>query len=640
MIKKVTVIDLFAGPGGLGEGFRNCRSQSPFHIAMSVEKEPNAHKTLTLRAYYRKLKDKQPYIDYVTSRSPKAKKAALDAIMRSKEWKEACYETLERPHALGNSNIFEKWKSGEVPSQADFLERTVEQQEIDERIEQIIRETGRDRNQSLRECKPVIVIGGPPCQAYSTIGRGVRAGNPDHNQDHDQRFFLYKEYADTIAHARPDIFVMENVSGIGSAKLANGELIFPKIIKRLEYLKDDPTDSDEKIYHIYSLVKKNCDFLGTAEAPSEKDYLVRAIDFGVPQDRRRVILLGVRAEHDPENALNIVMSNRHHMAPSVAETIGSLPKIRSSFSPRKASLYKLDNLDDSDDSWGQFYRKNLIELRKYVAGKAALTRGVESVIRWEKESAKYKEAKKLKVSLVSVKLSESQLALIEAKRDEYRKLLETIYPRITERIDMLLEQEPCKLSVGDNGYVKSISTQVIQTQDSRCYADLEKWLHWPDINGALNHKAKQHMPDDLKRYMFSALWTDAAKEDRVLSSEVSVSPKTKFFPLDLAADHESWYSNNFQDRFRTHASSHRAKTIMAHMHKDGHANIHYDPAQCRSLTVREAARIQTFPDDYFFEGGQSAQYLQVGNAVPPFLAKQIALHVLDVMRILGIYRGV
>jgi len=502
----ILVIDLFAGPGGLGEGFSSVTDKNgdfPFRIGISVEKEPSAHKTLTTRAFYRKIKSSklgiESYNDYLLGNLTREELFARFA----KEAVQAQQETLYIPHALGDDN-----------------------DDIHQRITKLVKEHGN---------KPRVVIGGPPCQAYSLAGRSRNAGIKNYKAEKDHRNFLYKEYLKVLSIAQPDVFVMENVRGILSAKI-DGEIMFPRILKDLR-APGRVTKIVTPRYKVFSLVVDANDPTNpTYDDPT--NFLIKSENYGVPQARHRVILLGVRA--DIEKVPRILTPFEHRS--TVEQVLADLPKLRSGFSKRK----------DNPTDWGSVVSKNATQVKRLL-------------------KTQFKQTKDLDI--------------------KPHKNLARSAPQPVEHPTQMPEH-------------------------------LIEWYRAVEPPCVLNHETRGHMESDLLRYAYSAAYTQLSG---------GTSPKARDFPSDLAPAHENWNSGSHADRFRTQAANKCSTTVTSHISKDGHYFIHYDPKQCRSLTVREAARLQTFPDNYKFEGNRTQQYVQVGNAVPPYLAQHIGKIVIELL---------
>ncbi len=489
----IAVVDLFAGPGGLGEGFSSitdAEGNGVFQIIMSVENNPFAHKTLRLRSFMRKIlttEGKVPpeYLEFMASQSD-------DSFMQmtslhENEWQAAKEEALLETLDKNDDSLAYRAK------------------------------------QRLDELSPegVVLIGGPPCQAYSLVGRARRTNFSEEEIENDKRQTLYECYLKFIEVIKPDVFIMENVQGILTARHA-GYSVFKKITSDMESLG----------YTVNSLVTEN------PIVPA--DYLVCAEQYGIPQARHRVILLGTKSSSNRKPGI-LVKSNR---TVTLGMALSGLPKLRSGFSTRDGT---------PQDRWTSYLRSEAKALAKEVDD--------------------------------------------EKVRDRLLSLRQGRFPE------------------------RQVSSAI--TRQPNCYKDWYRGrLGTSDI--ITSHESRTHLSKDLSRYLYCSTYAAVKR----------CSPTLYDFPSSLIPLHKNAQSLidspekhktiAFVDRFKVQIDNRPSTTITSHIRKDGHYYIHPDPRQCRSLTVREAARLQTFPDDYFFMGNRTEQYKQVGNAVPPMLAQHIA----------------
>ncbi len=429
--KRIKVLDLFAGGGGLSLGFdlvKNNEGERVYEVVLAVDNDKYACQTL--RKYFKKEYGREDIV--------------LEADL-----------TLPDTH----KKIIEKCKDG-----------------VD------------------------IIIGGPPCQSFSLIG--PRSGETTENKEkYELMDTLYREYLKLVKELKPSFIVFENVKGILSKK-------DKKDIKFIDLITADFRGLG------YSFDSEN----ETIKA----DYIVlNAADYGVPQVRERVFLIGNNL--GKKNPYPAATHSSAHI--TLFEAIGDLSKLKAKITPT----------------------------------------GVKS--KNEKEKIK-KHNRKINNGLNSMPYHRDSFAAHRENLDE-------------------------------NG---------------------KAFLDFVNPNGlaVLNHHvARGQKRDDVR--LFKSIRQGMTAGDIINSKKKTIRRLKKLIKYDMSS---------FTDKYKKQSWKKPCSTIFAHLEKDGNRFIHPDSKQARTITVREAARIQSFPDGYPDESGFAGPYnkifRQIGNAVPPLLALRIA----------------
>jgi DNA-cytosine methyltransferase len=286
----LNTIDLFVGCGGLSEGFEQSRK---YKMIGAVEWEPSPVKELRNH-----LKNRWGIQD-------SEERVLQFDIQRTEE-------------------LFNGWKDKKF-GESKGLDALVGNRQLD------------------------VIIGGPPCQAYSVAGR-IR---DEHGMREDYRNYLFESYLKVVQHYKPRVFVFENVPGILSAKPGDGSV------------------------RIIDLIQKAFADAGYAVLPDLSNAIIDMTEYGVPQNRKRIIILGVSKEHYGDKAEAMVEKFYSSYLPeykiekkaTVRDAIGDLPKLRPldepiSYFGRKLSHSVSDPLINGHIS--RFHNKRDIELFKFL----------------------------------------------------------------------------------------------------------------------------------------------------------------------------------------------------------------------------------------------------------------------------------
>lgn len=346
-----------------------------------------------------------------------------------------------------------------------------------------------------------LVAGGPPCPTFSVVGRSKINSIDGRNNGEDKRHQLYEHFLRFVDYFEPDVFIMENVEGMISAKNKDGEDV-------VEIIEDEMRDLGYR-------VKFQC---------------LDAANFGVPQHRKRVFFIGNKmSKENPD-----MKEWESHREPRNEEEKMIKPKEN----PLRRKQGRLLDYTESEKPNFPQYKKN-----------------TDDRLPWNTVAD----------------------AIID---------LPPVYPSRTNGGPSLHEE----YSSYDKYRVPALS-------------QYQEWVRdIPDGAKLQDHESRGHNIRDLTLYKM-------------------LGEGTGYKIGDLPDEFQPYRKDIFNDNYKKQDPKEPSSTIVAHISKDGHMFIH--PNEARSLTPREVARLQSFPDSYIFPQSRTATYKQIGNAVPPLLARAI-----------------